>query len=519
MTKAAPGTSLVELVGVSQRYPGVRALNDVSFEVRPGEIVGLLGKNGAGKSTLIRILAGLESPVSGTVRIDGQPVAHTSRHAKSVGFHFVFQELEEFPELSVAENVLLGSRLPRVARYFLSGHKLQAVASKYLSEIGCGVAPGRRMSSLSTVERRLVMIARALAARTRLLVLDEPTASLTSTGVAEVLRVCREMRAAGAAVVYVSHRLEEVLGLVDRVVVMRDGSVVMNADREGLELESLVDAIAGRAGAVDRTRRLSRVARPAMDATAPARLRVSDLSDNNRFTGISFEVRDGEVLGIGGLIGAGRTEIVESIVGARPFTGGTVELAGVPVRFRSVHHAIRAGVVLLPEDRRGQGLIADYGTRENATLAGLRRFRLLPGFGLVSRARERKAVEPLVARLQMKIHDVDQPVRTLSGGTQQKVVTARALLTDSRVVIMDEPTVGIDVAAKEEIYELVGLLRNEGKAIILISSEFAELERLCDRVVVVAAGEQVGDLAGDEITEDEITRLCYRRRPAEAPAT
>lgn len=506
---------LVRLSGVSRAYPGVQALDAVDFDVHVGEVVGLVGKNGAGKSTLIRILAGLEAPDRGEVVVDGQPVQRFGpRQARSAGFHFVFQELEEFPELTVAENVLLGSRFPRAARLLLSRRQVDRAAATHLARIGCEIAPRRQMDTLSAVERRLVMIARALAGSMRLLVLDEPTASLTVGEVARVLQVCRQLRASGAAVVYVSHRLEEVLDIADRLVVMRDGHVVDDRPRGGVQMDDLVSSIAGR----DLRRSAQRSARASQPAGSP-RLAVRHLSDGRRFESVSFDVRDGEVVGLAGLVGAGRTEILETIVGARGAVAGTVELDGHPARFRSVDRSLAAGVVLLPEDRRRQGLVADFGVRENATLSGLRRFRLLRPLLIVSRRRERAALQPLVAKLGMKIRDLEQPVRTLSGGTQQKVVTARALLSASSVIIMDEPTVGVDVEAKEEIYDLVTMLRNDGKALILVSSEFGELVRLCDRVVVIAQGRPVGELVGDEIEEDEITRLCYLgRRAPEAPS-
>jgi ribose transport system ATP-binding protein len=369
------------------------------------------------------------------------------------------------------------------------------------------------MGDLSTVERRQVMVARALAGNVRMLVLDEPTASLSPREVDEVLRLARAMRDAGAAVIYVSHRLDEVLALVDRVVVLRDGRNVINEPRDKVDLPFLVSAISGRqrfaGGFAEVAEVAETIAHTHEPRTSEPVLVVDDITDGWKFSGISFEVHAGEVLGLGGLVGAGRTEVVGALVGDRPITGGSVTWRGAPVSFASPGDALKAGIVLLPEERRSQGLIAEYGVRENATLSTLSNYRFIGALSLLSIRKERAAVTPLVHALRIKTSGLDTPVRTLSGGTQQKVVTARALLSDASLIIMDEPTAGIDVDAKEEIYELIEELKAEGKAIIVICSEFAELERLSDRVVVLSGGRQSGTLEGEAVHEDDITRLCY----------
>lgn len=514
MSGSRSSTPVVSVIGVSKTYPGVRALTDVGFEAFGGEIVGLLGKNGAGKSTLIKILAGLERPDSGVILVEGVERPHYSaRDVKESGFHFVFQELEEFRDMSVAENILIGSGLPRRAGVFVSDRRMRHRAAEYLARIDCVVDPAARMGDLSTVERRQVMVARALAGNVRLLVLDEPTASLSPREVDEVLRLARAMRDAGAAVIYVSHRLDEVLALVDRVVVLRDGRNVIDEPRERVDLPFLVASISGRqrfAGGFAEVAEVTEApGRTPVPRDSEPVLSVSDISDGRKFEGISFDVHAGEVLGLGGLVGAGRTEVVSALVGDRPIVAGTISWRGAPSSFSSPGAALKAGIVLLPEERRSQGLIAEYGVRENATLSTLSRYHWIPPISLMSVRRERAAVTPLVHALRIKTSGLDTPVRTLSGGTQQKVVTARALLSDASLIIMDEPTAGIDVDAKEEIYELIEELKTEGKAIIVICSEFAELERLSDRVVVLSSGRQAGTLEGEEVHEEDITRLCY----------
>lgn len=513
MSGADADPPIVAVSGVSKTYPGVKALVEVDFEVRGGEIVGLLGKNGAGKSTLIKVIAGLERPDEGAILVDGHEASgYSYRVAKESGYHFVFQELEEFRDLTVAENILVGSGLPRRGRFFVSDSRMRRRAAEYLARIDCQVDPGARMGDLSTVERRQVMVARALAGNVRLLVLDEPTASLSPREVGDVLRLARAMRDAGAAVIYVSHRLDEVLELVDRVVVLRDGRNVINEPRSSVDLDFLVSAISGRQrsggdGAADRSHAFGTLG-PAVRGSE-AVLSVDSISDGRKFQGVTFDVHAGEVVGLGGLVGAGRTEVVSALVGDRPVTEGTVTWRGQVVRFGSPGAALKAGIVLLPEERRSQGLIAEYGVRENATLSTLSRYRWLAPVSILSGRKERAAVTPLVSALRIKTSGLDTPVRTLSGGTQQKVVTARALLSEASLIIMDEPTAGIDVDAKEEIYELIRELKAEGKALIVICSEFAELERLSDRVVVLSSGRQAGILEGEAVHEDDITRLCY----------
>jgi ABC-type sugar transport system ATPase subunit len=498
---------LVQVRGLSKRFPGTQALSSVDFAVSPGEIVGLVGKNGSGKSTLIKILAGLEHADGGSLEVDGLTMHRWSgQQAQEAGLHFVFQELEEFADLTVAENVLLGSRVPKLAGIIVSQRVLQREAARHLEAINCPAKPGARMDELSAVERRQVMVARALAGRMRLLVLDEPTASLSPREVDDILRLCRALRTAGVAVIYVSHRLQEVLDLADRVVVLRDGHLVFEADVPRVTLPGLVEAISGHTRALQGQQASAGHRTP---APGSALLTVRGLSDGRRFFDVSFELHAGEVVGIGGLIGSGRTELLTTIAGGRAAAAGTITYAGRPVEFHDVASALAAGIVLLPEERRTQGVINDYGVRQNATLSALGKFRAPGPLSLVSGRKERAAVGPLVEKMRMKIRNLEQPVSTLSGGTQQKVIMARALLSQSTVIMMDEPTAGIDVEAKEEIYDLVDQLTEEGKGLIVVSSDFAELERMSDRIVVLSRGQQVGVLAGSMVREDQVTRMCY----------
>ena len=504
---------LIEIRGVVKRYPGVVALAGVSFVVRPGEIVGLVGKNGAGKSSLIKVIAGAEKPNDGELLFEGRPppAGYGPHLAHRLGLAFVHQELGNFPELSVAENVAIGTRYPRKLGVLVSRKELDARVRAVLDDLEAGIEPSRPMTGLTAVEQRLVMIARALYHDARVLFLDEPSVSLTIEEIAQLHRIARSLRERGHSIVYVSHRLNEIVALTDRVVVMQDGLVTLERPTAEIDEQSLVDAIVGSSAIAERS---ASVAQPA--ARRLPILSVKGLGRPPAVTDVTFDLHAGEILGLAGLVGSGRTEVARMICGADKPAYGTIAVDGSPVRFREPLDAIRRGLVLLPEDRRHDGLVLNFGVRENITLTSLdshRRVRLLP---FPSRTSERSAAGAIVSRLHIATPNLEREVRRLSGGNQQKVVLAKWLHRSGRVLIFDEPTQGVDVGTKTEIFALIRELAADGKGIVVICSDFAELEAVCTRIVALHEGAVAGELSGNEITEDALVRLVYRLRKAPA---
>jgi ribose transport system ATP-binding protein len=508
--RAVEGSSqpLVEARGLVKWYPGVRALGGVDFEARPGEIIGLVGKNGAGKSSLIKIVAGAEKPDEGDLLIAGEPppIVYGPHDAHRLGLAFVHQELGNFPELTVAENVAIGTRFPRSGGVLVSRRKLNAHVKRVLDELGAEIPPERLVAGLTAVQQRLVMIARALYHDARVLFLDEPSVSLTIAEIAHLHRIVRSLRDQGRSIVYVSHRLHEIASLTDRVVVMQDGLVILEHATEDIDEQVLMDAIAGPAPTAPANGR-----REQTTAEAPPILSVNGIGRPPAVSDVSLELRPGEILGIAGLVGSGRTELVRLICGADRPAYGTIEIDGKPVRVRNPVDAIRHGIALLPEDRRHEGLVATFSVRENITLPALAWHRLARLLPFPNRGSERKVAQTMVSRLDIATPDVEREVRRLSGGSQQKVVLAKWLHRSGRLLLFDEPTQGVDVGAKAEIFSLMRDLAAEGKGIILICSDFAELALVCTRVVAIQEGSVSGELRGPEITEDAMIRLAYRR--------
>lgn len=499
--------ALVEARGLVKRYPGVVALAGVDFEIRPGEIIGLVGKNGAGKSSLVKVIAGAEKPDDGTLLFDGRPppAGYGPHLAHRLGLAFVHQELGKFPDLTVAENVAVGTRYPRLAGVLVSRKELNARVKRVLEDLGSDIEPSRPMTGLTAVEQRLVMIARALYHDARVLFLDEPSVSLTIEEVAQLHRIVRALRDAGRSIVYVSHRLNEVVALTDRVIVMQDGRVTLEHPTHEIDEQQLVDAIAGTAKL---TPNGTRPAPPAA-SEAPV-LSLRGLGRPPAVSGVTFDLYAGEILGLAGLVGSGRTELARLICGADRPTEGTIEVDSSKVRLRDPVDAIRHGIALLPEDRRHEGLVTTFGVRENISLPSLRAHRIGRLLPFPHRGSERRAAQAMVTRLDIATPDLERQVRRLSGGNQQKVVLAKWVLRSGRVLIFDEPTQGVDVGAKVEIFALIRELAEEGKGIILICSDFAELEAICTRVVALHEGTLSGELEGDEISEDALIRLAYR---------
>jgi ABC-type sugar transport system ATPase subunit len=494
----------IVIEGLVKRYPGVLALDQASGVIVPGAVVGLLGKNGAGKSTLIKILAGAVQPDEGTIAIDGEPVRlHGPHDATTRGLAFVHQELTDVPNLTVAENIELGLGYPKAAGTFVKRRELRQKAVEALERLGAPIDPKARLASLSIAERRLVVIARGLAQQARLLVLDEPTASLTQEEIRHLHGVVRLLRNDGVAVLYVTHRLQEVFDVTDDVVVMRDGRMVFESPTAKVSRPELIEHITGHRAMTSSARW-----RPP-DGAREELLRVEGLSRPPAVNDVSFAVHAGDLLGLAGLVGAGRTELVRLVFGADRASSGRVLVRGRPVRIRGPRDAMRAGIALLPEDRVHQGAVRPFSVRKNITLPTLRRFRVSARLPLPAVRRERRAARSLAHRLQIKVAHIEHPISTLSGGNQQKVVLAKWLESGADVFIFDEPTHGIDVGAKEEIYRLMTSLAEEGKGVVFISSEFPELVGTCNRVLVIREGSIVGEFEGDEVTETALVARCY----------
>ena len=469
---------LLEALSISKRFAGARALRDVSFDLAEEEVHALVGENGAGKSTLIKIITGAETPDSGSLRIRGRDVAAmTPGAAKSLGIAAIHQHPALFPDLTVAENVALAYE-PRSPLRRIDWRDRTRRTVKVLERVGSTIDPDRAASSLSMPEQQIVEIAKALSADATVLIMDEPTASLADRETHLLLQIVDRLRQQGVGIVYISHRLEEVFAIADRVTVLRDGATVATMLARDVTREGLIHQMVGRElGAV-----FQKPDVPAGDTALELR-QVSSRSAGIR--DVSLSVRRGEILGLSGLVGSGRTELAETIFGLRAIDSGHVCLNGRPVTIPSPADAIRLGVAYVPEDRSRHGIVGEMSIASNDSLASLRR---VSRHGLIDRRAERSGAEQHVEDLQIKTRSVDEPAASLSGGNQQKVALARWLATCPKVLILDEPTQGVDVAAKAEIHALIRRLAARGLAVLMISSDLSEILASCDRVAVMRDG-------------------------------
>ncbi|MFF4510300.1 sugar ABC transporter ATP-binding protein [Streptomyces mirabilis] len=490
---------LLRIEGIRRTFPGVVALDSVDFDLRRGEVHVLLGENGAGKSTLIKMLSGAYQPDSGRVLVDGEEVrVHGAQDSERLGIATIYQEFNLVPDLTVAENIFLG-RQPR--RYGLIDRKrMEAEAAELLERVGVSVSPRARVRELGIARLQMVEIAKALSLNARVLIMDEPTAVLTSEEVEKLFSIVRRLREDGVGIVFITHHLEEIAALGDRVTVIRDGKSVGQVPASTTEGE-LVRLMVGRSI----EQQYPRVRAAVDDGSGTTLLTVEGLTRDGVFHDVSFEVRAGEVVGIAGLVGAGRTEVVRAVFGADPYDKGTVKVAGSALRRHDVNAAMAAGIGLIPEDRKGQGLLLDASVEENL---GLVTMRAATHGGLVDLKGQRAAAARIAEQLGVRMAGLGQHVRTLSGGNQQKVVIGKWLLADTKVLILDEPTRGIDVGAKVEIYQLVNELTAAGAAVLMISSDLPEVLGMSDRVLVMAQGRIAGELSADEATQDSVMALA-----------
>lgn len=491
---------LLRASGITKHYSGVLALEGVDFDLRAGEVHALLGENGAGKSTLIKVISGSVAPDGGTMTFLGRPFAPRSpREAHEAGISVIPQTPQLFPDLSVAENIFVG-RYP--AGGSLRGVEWRGMcrrAESLLAELSCDVGPTTKVASLGAAHSRLVEIARALAAGGRVLALDEPTASLSSREAERVHQVVLGLRSRGVGIIYVSHRLGEIEALADRVTVLRDGRRVATLARGEFDRDTLIRLMVGRslAGAPR-----GGGERPSTGAEA---LRLEGVSVGGRVRDVSLVVHAGEIVGLGGLVGAGRSELLRALAGVERIGGGRAFLFGRPYRPRSVREAERAGVVLVPEDRQGESLLMGSSVAWNISLSKLRGLCVA---GFVLARRERALAREWVRRLRVRAPSVNAPMLALSGGNQQKVALAARLASSPRLLLLDEPTHGVDVGAKEEIYGLVRALAAGGVAVLLASSENPELLALCDRVAVMRAGRLVLEGPAARLTQERLLRAA-----------
>jgi ABC-type sugar transport system ATPase subunit len=487
---------LLAMRGICKSFPGVQALQDVDLDLHAGEVLALLGENGAGKSTLIKILGGAHRPDAGTLALDGRPAAIADPvAARRAGVAVIYQEFNLVPALSARANIFLGQERWRLG--LLADRAECRRARELLDRLGLAIDPETPCAELTVAQQQAVEIAKALAFDARILVMDEPTAALTGQETERLFAIIRELKARGIGIIYISHRLDEIFAIADRVTVLRDGRHVATRPVAEVTRDGLIELMVGR--------KLANEFPPRAVSIGPERLVVRDLR-GGVVKGVSFAVRAGEVLGLAGLVGAGRTEAARLLFGADRAAGGTVELDGRALRLRSPRDAIRDGICLLTEDRKAQGLVLIQSVRENFALPNLPHLSRL---GFVDGRRERAALARYVAALRIKAGDPEQPVRNLSGGNQQKVVLAKWLESNSAVIIFDEPTRGVDVGARYEIYQLINELAGQGKAVLLISSELPEVLGMADRILVMRAGRIAGELPDVRAaTQEQVLRLA-----------
>ncbi|WP_246677257.1 MULTISPECIES: sugar ABC transporter ATP-binding protein [unclassified Mesorhizobium] len=482
--------------GISKTFPGVKALSNVNFAVKFGTVHAVVGENGAGKSTLMKVLNGSYAPTSGTIKVGGNEVRmRKPADAQALGIRMVHQEINLVPDLTVAENVYLG-RMPGKWTWLRKGEMARKAAA-VLKELGAAINPRERLGNLSISQQQLVEIAKAYAAQPRIIVLDEPTSSLSEHETAALFRILRKMRGEGIAIVYISHRLKEVLEIADEVTVLRDGSMIETRPIEGITAAEMIRLMVGR--------EVSNVFPKSPAKIGTSVLRVERIGDGASFRDISFDVRAGEILGLTGLVGAGRSEVARAIFGLSRLAEGSVSVNGRKVVISSPSEAVRAGIAYVPEDRKGDGIVPGMSVRENISLPILRR---LTSFGRIRGSADRSLSALYVKQFSISPPDGERRINLLSGGNQQKAVIAKWLAAKPAVLILDEPTRGVDVGAKAEIHHIIGQLVADGMAVVMISSELPEILGVCDRVVVMRDGRASSPLTRAELSEERIMALA-----------
>lgn len=490
---------IVRMEHITKTFPGVKALDDVHFELRAGEVMALLGENGAGKSTLMKILSGVYTRDGGEMEIFGKSHGDlTPKGAQALGVAIIHQELNMCRHLSIAENMFLGREKTRLGT--LSQREMETEASNALEELGIDLDPRQVVGELPVSKQQMVEIAKALSTNAKILIMDEPTSSLTSREIDDLFRIIRDLKAKGCGIVYISHRLEELQYIVDRVTIMRDGQFVTSGRFQDMTMDEIIANMVGR----EIKEKFPRVQCKKGKCVFEAR----GLNAGRMVRDVSFQLYEGEIVGFAGLMGAGRTETTRAIFGVDPKESGRLFLDGREVSIRSVEDAIRNGIVLAPEDRKKDGLCTKLSMRENIALPNLD--IICDKAGVVRKRREEQMCNEAIANLRIKTAGLDSDAATLSGGNQQKVVVAKWLARNSRVVMFDEPTRGIDVAAKVEIYHLMNRLKQQGIAVMFVSSEMPEVMGIADRIIVMCDGRITGEIGSGEATQEKILTLATR---------
>jgi inositol transport system ATP-binding protein len=496
---------LLRMSGISKRFPGVQALDDVTFEVAPGEIHALLGENGAGKSTLLKILSGAQQPDRGEIALAGAPISLASPHdAQRLGIVTIYQEFTLAPNMTVAENVFIG-REPGVGP-FVNWPRMAADTRAITDKLGLGLKPFALVRDLSVAEQQMVEIARALSMRSRLIVMDEPTSALSAAEVEKLFRIVRDLKAQGLSIIFVTHRLEEVMEICDRYTVLRDGRFVDAGKVAETTIDGIIRLMVGRqVDALFAHREEAKAGEVTLKVEGLSRRGKAQDQTATVLDNVSLEVRRGEILGVAGLVGAGRTEMARAIFGADRFDSGRIVIDGQPVDIRSPQDAIRRGIGLVPEDRKQQALFLSLGVRVNLSMAA--HDRILTGKIFIDEAAERRMVEEYRKTLNIRMASPEQIVANLSGGNQQKVVLARWLALRPRVLIVDEPTRGIDIGAKVEVHNLLYEMARSGIAVVAISSELPEVLAISDRIVTMREGRITGEVDRKDATEERLMTM------------
>ena len=491
------GETIVSMKNISKNFPGVKALDHVQFELRSGEVMALLGENGAGKSTLMKILSGVYTRDEGSLEIFGKEYGDlTPRQAQEIGVAIIHQELNMCRHLSVAENMFLGRE--KVKAGVLSNAQMEEEAAKILEELKIDMDPGQVVGELPVSKQQMVEIAKALSTHARILIMDEPTSALTAREIEDLFRIIRDLKAKGCGIVYISHRLEELSHIVDRVTIMRDGQFITSMNFKDTTLDEIIANMVGR----EIKEKFPRVS----CEKGKKVLEVRNLNAGHMVRNVNFSLYEGEIVGFAGLMGAGRTETTRAIFGVDPKEGGEIILDGKPVTIRKPEDAIRAGIVLAPEDRKKDGLCTKLSIRHNIALPNLD--LICNKFGVINSQKELEMCDRVVENLKVKTPSVEVNTGNLSGGNQQKVVVGKWLARNSRVVIFDQPTRGIDVAAKVEIYNLMNDLKKQGIAVMFVSSEMPEVMGIADRIIVMCDGRITGEMSAEEATQSGILTLA-----------
>lgn len=499
-------TPTLQLRGISKFFPGVRALDGVQFDLRPGEIHALMGENGAGKSTFIKVITGVHAPDAGEITLGGAAVRFRNpRDAQAAGIAAIYQHVTAYPDLTVAENIFVGHERVRGPFGRIDWPRMHRDAQALLDSLGAGFSSRERMGALSVARQQIVEIAKALSTKARIVIMDEPTAALTQHESEELYRITAGLRESGVSVIFISHRMEDIWRLADRITVFRDGHYIGTWNRAAIDAHGLIVAMVGR--------EVSQLYPKREVEIGDEVLRVDRLSRIGFFRDVSFRVHAGEIVALTGLVGAGRTEVCESIYGVNPADSGTIAINGRTIAPRSPIEALAAGIGHLPEDRQLQGLILAWGIGRNITLPAIHR---LSRRGWLHADAERAMAGKLATKLQVKAPSIFTAADALSGGNQQKVVVAKVLSRELKLIVLDEPTKGVDVGAKAAICELIGQLAHEGYAILLVSSEMPEVLGMSDRIVVMRQGRVAAELRTAEATQEQILNAAMMDEPTEA---